>query len=104
MRRLRCGVSEPNYTVSLHAEKWKKTNLKWYFVLNRQNAKEVTQKYFAIWQNVSNLKFEYSASNLDIIISFSVGLRVHLHNSRFMKGSSMYMYIKNDTTPYNKDI
>lgn len=96
MRRPRCGVSDNIHTFRLHINKWEKTHLKWYFSLARHEEKEVAKQAFSIWQNVTNLKFEYSATNPDIIISFAVGSRAHPQNSRCMKGSCNGVFFEFD--------
>lgn len=47
------------------------SELKWYFPFTTSNISDVTTAGVNVWQNVTNFKFIYSTSNLNIPIKIS---------------------------------
>jgi len=85
IHRPRCGVVDiPTQAFAPIFSKWPKTHLTWNFYLASADVLRLTEYAFRYWSDISLLTFERVTNNLDIFISYQLG--VHSYINRKLQG------------------
>lgn len=80
----RCGVKDEPLTLTRSVARWVKNNISWSFPLATRPALIDASRVFSIWQNYTNLFFNYVNTKPDISISFDTGK--HKNSAGCQKG------------------